>query len=161
MLSLGCFVKVSSKWKIIHEISLGRKSAENLELRRISLSVSEKYILYGAYKLFICLRQFLSRLSQITIGSKLINFLTSVLVHRKFTLLMGKNWRMPRLFEEFGLYNQLQGYYFVAFLFFSNIGLKILKLWYFLWASQWVLSLYLICKVERRFSAIDWCNTGL
>ena len=161
MLSLGCFVKVSSKWKMIHEISLGLKSAENLKLRRISLSVSEKYILYGAYKLFICLRKFLSRLSQITIGSKLICFLTSVLVHGKFTLLMGKNWRMPRLFKEFGLYNQLQGYYFVVFFFLSNIGLRILKLWYFIWASQWVLSLYLICKVERRFSAIDWCNTGL
>ena len=160
MLSLGCFVKVSSKWKVIHEISLGLKSAENLELRRISLSVSEKYILYGAYKLFLCLRQFLRRLSQITIGNELISFLTSVLEHRKFTVLMGDNWRMPRLFEEFGLYNQLQGYYFVVF-FLSNIGLKILKLWYFLWASQWILSLYLICKVERRFSAIDWCNTGL
>lgn len=109
--------------------------------------------------MFICLGQFLSRLSQITIGSELISLLTSVLVHRKFTLLMGKNWRMPRLFEEFGLYNQLQGYYFVVF-FLSNIGLKILKLWYFLCASQWILSLYLICKVERRFSAIDWCNTG-
>ena len=87
---LRLFVKVSSKWKVIHEISLGLKSAENLKLRRISLSVSEKYILYGAYKLFIFLRQFLSRLSQITIGSKLISFLTSVLVHRKFTSLMGK-----------------------------------------------------------------------
>ena len=120
-----------------------------MKLKRISLSVSEKYILNGAYKLFICLRQFLSRLSQITIGSELISFLTSVLVHRKFTLLMGENWRMPRLFEEFDLYKQLQGYYFVFFL--SNIGLKILKLWYFLWASQWVLSLYLIVRYKDVF----------
>ena len=88
---LRLFCEIFEQMKVIHEISLGLKSDENLKLKRISLSVSEKYILNGAYKLFICLRQFLSRLSQLTIGSELISFLTSVLVHRKFTLLMGEN----------------------------------------------------------------------
>lgn len=31
---------------------------------------------------------------------------------------------MPRLFEEFGLYNQLQGYYFVGFFFLVTFDLK-------------------------------------
>lgn len=61
---------------------------------------------------------------------------------------------MPRLFEEFGLYNQLQGYYFVGFFFLVTFDLNI-KTWIFSLSQSRVLSLYLICKVERRFSAID------
>ena len=54
-----------------------------------------------------------------TIGSELFSFLTSVFSASEVYFPNGeKNWRMPRLFEEFGLYNQLQGYYFVGFFFF-------------------------------------------